>query len=179
MLTIAFVAAARLAKCFALAFPAVVAVTVFSLTKPSDLIYVVAISVICTLLAVSAFVNSYVNFESRFVQWFSHMTSSPRWFTIWLLVMVLWVPLRHLLLEHGQLSSDADFVVATILWSCVPYMVENLLKATTAKQMALLTDLLVEIRASCKRSETRDETSDLLLERVLEAITAPEEVTNA
>ena len=134
-----------------------------------------------TLLAVAAFVNSYVNFESRFVQWFSGLTSSPRWFTIWLLVMVLWIPTRHLLIEMGDLTSDADFVVATVLWSCVPYMVENLLKASTARQMSVLTELIRDIRQQHDHSEARDKAIHALLERVLEAITdrSGGEVTDA
>jgi hypothetical protein len=142
-----------------------------------------------------AFINSFVNFESRFVQYFSHLTSSPRWFTIWLLVMVLWIPVRHMLLENGWLSTDNDFIVATILWSCVPYMVENLLKATTAKQMTVLLKILeklsegveamrqlvIEVKASQDRSEERDRATDELLVQLLKAISIDdrEEVNDA
>jgi len=135
-----------------------------------DLFYVIAVTVVCTVLAMALFINNFVQFESRFVQWFSHMTSQPRWFTIWILVMVLWVPLRHLLIDHGKLSSDGDFVVATILWSGVPFMVENLLKSTSAKQMNVLTELVVAIHAELDRSSERDETVHALLVKLLDAI---------
>lgn len=149
-----FFVGARLTK--ALAFGLVPPIIAALTTRPTDIVQIVTISVLCTLLACAAFVNSYVNFESRFVQWFSHLTSSPRWFTIWLLVMVLWIPVRHLLIEHGMLSNDTDFVVATILWSCVPYMVENVLKSTSAKAMAAMTELIIEVQRSQKRSEEKD-----------------------
>jgi hypothetical protein len=127
------------------------------LGSPQDMMYVVAVTVVCTVLAMTLFVNGFVSFESRFVQWFSSVTSSPRWFTVWILVMVLWVPVRHLLIEHGWLHSDADFVVATILWSGVPFMVENLLKSTSAKQMIALHDLTFSIREELLRSVRRDD----------------------
>lgn len=123
----------------------------------SDTLYVIATTAIVTILAATLFVNSFVQFESRFVQWFSTITSSPRWFTVWILIMVMWVPVRHLLIEHNWLKSDADFVVATILWSGVPFMVENLLKSTSARQMIALTQLTLSIREEVKLSRTRDD----------------------
>jgi hypothetical protein len=135
-----------------------------------DVISIVSSSVILTILCMTIFVNSFVNFESRFVQWFSHITSQPRWFTIWILVMVLWVPVRRLLIEHGLLNTDSDFLVATILWSCIPFMVENLLKSTTAKQMVVLTDLVVAVKAELDHSGKRDEVLLALLTQLLDRI---------
>jgi len=143
-----------------------------SALQTSDTIWVIAITAICTILAGTLFINSFVNFESRFVQWFSHITSSPRWFTIWILIMVLWVPLRHLLIERGALHPDADFVVATVLWSGVPFMVENLLKSTSAKAMQLLTELVISIKEELDRSSERDKESAQRDESLLRVVNA-------
>lgn len=156
-----------------------------------NLVYVIATTAICTILAMTLFVNSFVQFESRFVQWFSHLTSQPRWFTVWVFVMILWVPARHLLLAHGLLSQDGDLVVMTILWSGVPFMVENVLKSASAAQMASLhhltlfnkeelersaarenvtADLVLSVKEEIDRSAERDLTLHTLLTRLLDAI---------
>jgi low affinity Fe/Cu permease len=145
------------------AIPIIVATTMI---KQTDVIWVVTISVVATVLAMTIFVNNFVQFESRFVAWFSHMTSSPRWFTVWILLMVLWIPTRRLLLEHNTMNVDQDFIVTTILWSCIPYMVENVLKSTTAKAMAILTELVISIKSEVDHSRERDE---LALERDTQA----------
>lgn len=149
-------------------------------TKPPlkvDTPYIVAITVVCTILVMVLFVNRFAQYETRFVNWFSRMTSQPRWFTIWLLIVALWIAVRHELLEQHLLGPDADLISLTILWSVIPFMVENLLKSSSAQQMEVLreqndtlTKLVLALHSELDKSKERDGATYGLLIKIADAI---------
>lgn len=115
--------------------------------------------------------GSMPSIEKRITDWFSDATGKPRWFVLWVLILVLWIPGRFLLKQYfNWFNDDADFVLTTILWSVFPYLTELVLKSSTAQQTALQTATLKLIQDDLERSEEREKTMVALANKILDAI---------
>lgn len=109
--------------------------------------------------------------EKKITDWFSDATGRPRWFVLWVLILVLWIPGRFLLKHYfNWFNDDADFILTTILWSVFPYLTELVLKSSTAIQTALQTATLNLIKAHLERSEEREKTMIALANKILDAV---------
>lgn len=117
-----------------------------------------------TAIVIGMFSNRISKIESAITDKFSELTSKPRWFTIWVLVFVLWVCIHKLLLgKVSWYSEDVDLIIVTGLFSAVPYWVENSLKHSQAKFQILLlqtidhlTELTVAVKEALDKAEDRD-----------------------
>lgn len=125
----------------------------------SPLLLSCLVSITVTIMLVGLFHSMLQKAEVGFLHWFSGLTQSPRWFSTWALLVFLWIGARALLqLNHVVwFTQDADLIVMTVLWSVVPFMVENAMKYQQARQMDALTELTVAIKDELDRGRTRDE----------------------
>lgn len=109
--------------------------------------------------------------EKRVTDWFSDNTGKPRWFMLWVLILVLWIPGRFVLKHYfNWFNDDTDFILTTILWSVIPYLTELVLKSSTTQQTALQTATLELIKDDLARSEEREKTMVSLANKILDAI---------
>lgn len=109
--------------------------------------------------------------EKKITDWFSDATGRPRWFVLWVLILVLWIPGRFLLKHYfNWFNDDTDFILTTILWSVFPYLTELVLKSSTAQQTKLQTETLNLIQDDLERSERRENTMVALANKILDAI---------
>jgi hypothetical protein len=164
---------------------------VFHLTgvPATDLLLLCAAVAACTMLIATIFNRIFDGWDERALVWFSRAASSPKWSVGWVLIFLAWLPIRELLIKQSHwFANDGDLIVLTVLWSVGPYMVENAMKYSTAKQMALLEtqsahlvkqntailDLTTAVRAALDRSEERDDLLHDMVGRLLDAIEQPE-----
>lgn len=116
---------------------------------------IIVAAILGTIITAGLFADAVSAIEMRFIAWSGHLTTKPRWFTIWLLIFFEWAVVRSLIYHR----IDWDTITITFLWSGVPFFVENLLKSQNAAQMTLLTDLIVAIKEELDQSAERDEAS--------------------
>lgn len=143
-----------------------------------DLILVCIIAATVTAILAVTFNKLYSGWDVKFLNWFSDIAQDPRWFIVWMLILVLWIPLRTILVEHNKwFSGDGDLILMTILWSVIPFMVENAMKFSSSRQMTLIqkqtdhiADLTVAIRTQLDDSRDRDELLFSLVGHLLDAI---------
>lgn len=155
------------------------------LTHPTDLLLLCSAVALLAMLLSLLMNHLFTGWDARILQSFSRVTQSPRWFFAWVLVFLAWIPIRSLLIEHVKwFAGDGDLILLTVLWSVVPYMVENAMKYSAARQMdelqkqsehivkqnAAIVDLTTAIRAALDRLQEGDEFIRELLQRLLNAI---------
>lgn len=156
----------------------------------TDLILICSIVAIATAILAIITNRILAGWDLRFLNWFSEIAQSPRWFVLWILVLMSWIPIRALLVEHELwFRGDGDLLVMTILWSVIPFMVENAMKYSTARQMKVLEEqsrliaaqtgqiksLAGAIRTQLDDSNEKNDVIITLVTRLLDAIEQEQE----
>lgn len=141
-----------------------------------DTAALVAVGAFFALLICLVFAERIPIIERNVLTWFSNATQRPRWFIFWVLVFLIWVPVRFILLKHTKwFGGDTDIVVMTFLWSVVPFMVENALKSSSALQMQMLVEMLELVKQSQTRSEEQEKLIIALTQKILNAMSEDDE----
>jgi len=127
-----------------------------------DTISLIAITALATLLGAGVFAKLLMTFETAIADGFSRASQSARWFSVWLIAFPIYAIGSTLLRSHTHWYTDqVDSLVMAFLWSAIPYYLENAIKYSQAKQMGVLTELVVELRKELDRSRERDEAAAL------------------
>lgn len=122
-----------------------------------DTVSLVSLTILGTLIVVGVCAGFLLKFEVVIADSFSRASQSARWFSIWLIAFPVYALGSTLLRHHTTWYTDeVDSLTMAFLWSAIPYYLENAIKYSQAKQMAVLTELIVAVRSELDGSKERD-----------------------
>ncbi len=155
------------------------------LHHPTDILLLCAGVSFGTMLLVMGINSIATGWDRRLLEWFSRVSSNPKWFFGWVLIFLIWIPVRELLVEHAHwFAGDGDLIVLTVLWSVAPFLVENALKYSNAQQLGeiqqqsahlvaqneAIVTLTTAVRAQLERAAEHDDLLHDMVARLLDAL---------